>query len=92
MDLNESFKVLAALNGVCHDGTDLFSVMPDEVLGIQLMHEGKRVNIAKTVESFFNVPSFICTDVRRFWELLMADPQGYVIDVAKEFRTEIIYE
>ena len=92
MDLNESFKALAALRGVSHDGTNPFSVMPNEVLGVYLMHEGKRVNIVKTVEIFFNTPSFICTDVRRFWELLLADPEGCVIDVAKEFRTEIIYE
>lgn len=91
MDLNESLKAVAALNGTHHDVTDPISVMPKDVRYIKLMHEGKRVNIEKTVKLFFETPSFICTNVRRFWELLMADPEGYVIDVAKQFRTKIIY-
>lgn len=91
MDLSESVRVLAYLKGVPHDVTDPFSVMPEEVKFIDLEDEGKRVDVEKTVKLFFEAPSFICTDVRRFWELLLQDPKGYVIDVAKEFRTKIIY-
>lgn len=90
MWLNKSLKLLASLDDVHHDVTDPFSVMPKEVRFIELFYEGKRVNIKKTVSLFFECPSFICTDVHKFWELLIADPQGYVIDIAKEFRTPII--
>ena len=90
MDLNGSLKVLATLNDVHHDTTDPFSVMPKEVKSIKLFYEGKRVNIVKSVRLFFEAPSFICTDVRKFWELLISDPEGYVIDIAKEFRTPIV--
>lgn len=90
MDLNGSLKVLASLHNVNHDVTDPISVMPKDVRFIELMYEGKRVNIKETVKLFFEKPSFICTDVRRFWELLIKDPEGYVIDIAKEFRSPII--
>lgn len=91
MDFSESLKVLAALSGVSHDATDPMSVMPKNVRYIELFYEGKRVNIVKTVQLFFGAPSFICTDVRKFWERVIEDPKGYVIDVAREFRTEIVY-
>ena len=90
MDLNGSLKVLASLHHAHHDVTDPISVMPKEVRYIELFYEGKRVDIMKTVKLFFEKPSFVCTDVRRFWELLIADPEGYVIDVAKQFRSPII--
>lgn len=90
MDLNKSLKVLATLNGVNHDITDPFSVMPKEVKSIKLFYKGKRVDIVKSVKLFFESPSFICTDVRKFWKLLISDPKGYVIDIAKEFRTQIV--
>lgn len=92
MDLNGSLKALARLHHANHDVTDPFSVMPEDVRYIELMHEGKKVNIVKTVKLFFENPSFICTDVCRFWELLIEDPEGYVIDIAKEFHTEIVYQ
>lgn len=90
MDLNGSLKKLAALHNANHDVTDPISVMPKEVRYIELSYGGKRVDIKETVKLFFKKPSFICTDVRKFWELLIADPEGYVIDVAKEFRSPII--
>lgn len=90
MDLNGSLKALASLHHVNHDVTDPISVMPKEVRYIELFYEGKRVDIRKTVKLFFEKPSFICTDVHKFWELLIADPEGYVIDVAKQFRSPII--
>ena len=90
MGINKSLKLLASLDDVHHDVTDPISVMPEEVQDIELIYEGKRVNIEKSVRLFFDKPSFICTDVRKFWKLLMEDPKGYVIDIAKEFRTPII--
>ena len=90
MDLNGSLKVLASLHHAHHDVTDPISVMPKDVRFIELMYEGKRVNIKETVKLFFEKPSFVCTDVRRFWELLIEDPEGYVIEVAKQFRSPII--
>jgi hypothetical protein len=90
MDLNGSLKVLASLHHAHHDVTDPISVMPKDVRFIELMYEGKRVNIKETVKLFFEKPSFVCTDVRRFWELLIENPEEYVIDVAKEFRSPII--
>jgi len=90
MDLNGSLKALASLHHAHHDVTDPISVMPKEVRYIELFYEGKRVDIRKTVKLFFEKPSFICTDVPKFWELLIADPEGYVIDVAKQFRSPII--
>ena len=91
MDLSQSLSVLAALNGVRKDERDPFKNMPSEVENIVLMHYGKRVNIEETVRRFFNNPSFICTDVKKFWRYVMSDSRGYVIDVAREFRTEIVY-
>ena len=90
MDLNGALKALAQLNGVRHDDTDPIRIMPPEVRDIKLMFNGSRVNIEETVRLFFAVPEFICTDVPRFWELLIEDPEGYVIDVAKEFKTPIV--
>lgn len=90
MDLNDAMKALAALNGAPHDDTDPFSIMPEEVRSIVLMYDGGRVNIEETVRFFFLQPTFICSDVPRFWELLIKDPEGYVIDVAKEFKTPIV--
>ena len=92
MDLNGSFRRTARLHHATHDATDPISVMPEDVRFIELFYEGKRVNIKKTVKLFFEKPSFICTDVRRFWELLIEDPEGYVIEVAKQFRSPIITE
>jgi len=92
MDLNGSLKALAMLHHVTHDATDPISVMPKDIRFIELFYEGKRVNIEKTVKLFFEAPSFICTDVRRFWELLLQDPKGYVIEIAKQFRSPIITE
>ena len=92
MNLSESLKALAVLHHANHDSTDPISVMPEDVRFIELYYEGKRVNIEKTVKLFFKKPSFICTDVRRFWQLLIEDPEGYVIEVAKQFRSPIITE
>ena len=92
MDLNGSLKALARLHHANHDVTDPISVMPKDVRYIELFYEGKRVNIKKTVKLVYEKPSFICTDVRRFWELLIEDPEGYVIEVAKQFRSPIITE
>ena len=92
MDLNGSLKALASLHHVNHDVTDPISVMPKDVKFIKLFYEGKRVNIKKTVKLFFEKPSFICTNVPKFWELLIADPEEYVIEIAKQFRSPIITE
>jgi hypothetical protein len=66
--------------------------MPEDVRFIELMHEGKKVDIEKTVKLLFEKPSFLCKDVLEFWELLIEDPEGYVIEVAKQFRSPIITE
>ena len=92
MDLGQSLLVLAALNGVRKDERDPFENVPVEVKDIVLMHQGKRVNIEETVRRFFENPSFICTDIKRFWNYVISDSQGYVIDVANEFRTSIVYQ
>lgn len=91
MDLYGAITALAALNGVKRDKRDPFKHMPKKVQKINLLHEGKQVNIPKTVEKFFNNPSFICEDVEKFWQHVINDPQEYIIDVAEEFRTEIVY-
>ena len=90
MNLNESSEVLVIFHHANHDVTEPISVMPKDVRFIKLFYNGRRVDIEKTVKLFFEKPSFICTDVRKFWELLIEDPEGYVIEVAKQFQSPII--
>lgn len=90
MDLNGSFRRTARLHHATHDATDPISVMPEDVRFIELMHEGKKVDIEKTVKLLFEKPSFLCKDVLEFWELLIADPEGCIIDLANRFNSPII--
>ena len=92
MDLFGAITVLAALNGIERDDRDPFELMPKSIKKITLKHRNKTVDIPKTVENLFNNPSFICTDIKKFWENVKKNPKGYVIDTAKEFRTEIVYQ
>ena len=92
MSSNKSLKGLVTLHHASHDVTDPISVMPKEVRYIELSYVGKKVNIKKTVKLLFEKPSFLCTDVPKFWELLIADPKGYVIDLANQFNSPIITE
>ena len=54
------------------------------------MHQGKVVNIEERVKGFFAAPGFVCEDVPNFWELLLANPGEYVIDLTNEFHTPIV--
>ncbi len=90
MDLNESSETQVVFHHANHDVTNPISVMPKDVRSIKLFYNGRRVDIEKTVKLFFEKPSFICTDVRKFWKLLVEDPEGYVIEVAKQFCSPII--
>lgn len=92
MDLYGAITVIATMKGVKRDTKDPFENMPNDVNNIKLKHNGKLVNIPKTVENFFNNPSFICSNVKKFWQGVKKDPKGYIIDVANEFGTEIIYK
>jgi hypothetical protein len=90
MDLKTSFRKVARLHHANHDVTDPISAMPKEVRYIGLPYKGKKVDIEKTIKLLFEKPSFICKDVSEFWELLIADPEGYVIDLANQFNSPII--
>jgi hypothetical protein len=90
MDLKTSFRRGARLHHASHDATDPISVMPEEVRYIGLSYKGKIVDIEKTIKLLFEKPSFLCKDVLEFWELLIADPEGYVIDLSNQFNSPII--
>lgn len=91
MDLKTNFRGGTRLHYANHDVTDPISVMPKEVRSIELSYKGKRVDIEKTIKLLFEKPSFLCEGgVSEFWELLIADPGGYVIDLANQYNTPII--
>ena len=92
MDLFQALAAIAAVNGVEKDTRDPFALMPKSIQSITLTHRKKKVNIPRTVENLFNYPSFICSDIEKFWRNVKKDPKGYVIDSAKEFRTKIVYQ
>ena len=91
MDLFGAITAIAALNGVKRDNRNPFALMPENIHNIKIKHKEKTVNIPKTAENLFNNPSFICTDFKKFWKNVEKDPKGNIIDIAKEFGTEIVY-
>ena len=92
MDLFQALTIIAAVNGVEKDTRDPFALMPEGIKSITLEHNKKMIDIPRTVENLFNCPSFICSDIEKFWKNVKKDPKGYVIDSAKEFRTKIVYQ
>ena len=92
MDLFQALALITTVNGVKKDNRDPFTLMPKNIKSITLMYRKKKVDIPRTVENLFNCPSFICSDIEKFWRNVKKDPKGYVIDSAKEFRTKIVYQ
>jgi len=89
MDL---YHLFAALSGAKIDDRDPIELMPKEIGNITLMYRKKKVDIPKTVKNLFKDPSLICDNIDLYWENVKKNPKRYVIDLAKVFRTEIVYQ
>ena len=90
-NLRQSLRAIAELYGVSVDDTDPFSVMPKEVQNIELVRFGRKVDIVRTVECMFSKPGFFCSDVRKFWKLLLEDPEEFLVGATRTSNSGLVF-